>query len=120
VRELPFGYLHLFPFSARPGTPGEALHAAAPVAATVVEERMAVLRALAEEKSQTHRRQFVGHLLPALSLHTPPELAARGRSAALTDNFLAVELVGAHPANQVVSVRVTGLSSSGELEAQAV
>ena len=51
VRALPFGYLHLFPFSARPGTRGWALHAADPVAAEVVEERMAALRALAAEKS---------------------------------------------------------------------
>ena len=37
---LPFGYLHLFPFSPRPGTRAWTLHAESPVAATVVNERM--------------------------------------------------------------------------------
>ncbi len=36
VRRLPFGYLHLFPFSPRPATQAWALHAAAPVAAEAV------------------------------------------------------------------------------------
>ncbi len=40
IRALPFGYLHLFPFSPRPGTPASALYAAAPVPAAVVLERM--------------------------------------------------------------------------------
>ncbi len=94
VRALPFGYLHLFPFSPRPGTPGWALHAERPVAAEAVEERMAALRALAAEKSQAHRRRFVGRELEAITLHTPAEVAARGRTAALTENFLPVELDG--------------------------
>ena len=77
VRALPFGYLHLFPFSPRPGTPGWALHAERPVPARAVAERMAALRALAAEKSQTHRRRFVGRELEAITLHTPAELEAR-------------------------------------------
>ena len=79
IRALPFGYLHLFPFSPRPGTPAWALHAAAPVPAAVVEERMAALRALAAQKSEAHRRRFIGRELDAITLHTPrraSELAA--------------------------------------------
>ena len=60
VRALPFGYLHLFPFSPRPATRAWALHADAPVAAEAVKERMAALRALAEEKTRAHRASFVG------------------------------------------------------------
>ena len=44
VRALPFGYLHLFPFSPRPATQAWALHAAQPVPPAAVEERMAALR----------------------------------------------------------------------------
>ena len=44
IRDFPFGYLHLFPFSPRPGTRGWTLHAESPVASRVVDERMAVLR----------------------------------------------------------------------------
>jgi threonylcarbamoyladenosine tRNA methylthiotransferase MtaB len=119
VRALPFGYLHLFPFSPRPATPGWALHAERPVPAEAVEERMAVLRALAAEKSKAHRRCFVGQELEAITLHTAVELGARGRTAALTENFLPVELEGRLEANRLVRVRVTGLTAEGALEALA-
>ena len=117
ARALPFGYLHLFPFSQRPGTRAWALHAEQPVQAAVVEQRMSELRALAAEKSETHRRCFVGRELEAITLHTPAALAERGCTAALTENFLPVELQGELPANLLVRVRVTGLTSEGTLEA---
>jgi len=116
IRALPFAYLHLFPFSARPGT---ALHAAAKLAPAVMGERMAVLRALAAEKNAAHRRRFVGRTLEAITLRTPEGLAGRGRSAALTENFLPVELAGSFAANQLLRVGVTGLSAEGELTASA-
>jgi threonylcarbamoyladenosine tRNA methylthiotransferase MtaB len=117
VRSLPFGYLHLFPFSPRPGTLGWALHAQRPVRAAVVEERMAALRTLAAQKSETHRRRFVGRELEAITLHTSAEMAARGRTAALTENFLPVELEGRLEANRLTRVRVSGLNVEGVLEA---
>jgi threonylcarbamoyladenosine tRNA methylthiotransferase MtaB len=120
LRALPFGYLHLFPFSPRPGTPGEALHAASPVPQPVVEERMTRLRSLAHELSLAHRRQFLGQTLPAITLHTPADFAAHSRSAALTDNFLPLEIAGLHPANTLLPVRVTGFTPSGDLEAEAL
>ena len=116
VRALPFGYLHLFPFSPRPGTRGWALHAENPVAPEAVEERMAALRALAAEKADAHRRQFVGRELEAITLHTPAALASRGRTAALTENFLAVEIGSRHSANELSRVRVTSLNPDGVLE----
>jgi threonylcarbamoyladenosine tRNA methylthiotransferase MtaB len=117
IRALPFGYLHLFPFSPRPGTPAWALHAEQPVPAPVVEERMASLRALATDKSKTHRRGFVERELEVLTLHTPPALESQGRTAALSENFLPVELDARLPANQLVRARVTGLSAEGALHA---
>ena len=116
VRALPFGYLHLFPFSPRPGTRGWTLHAENPVAPEAVEERMAALRALAAEKSEAHRRQFAGRELEAISLHTPATVAARGRTTALTENFLPVEMEGICAANELVRVRVTSLNSEGVLQ----
>jgi threonylcarbamoyladenosine tRNA methylthiotransferase MtaB len=118
VRELPFGYLHLFPFSPRPGTAGWALHAALPVPAAAVEERMAALRVLASEKSQAHRRCFAGRELEAITLRTSAESVVQGRTAALTENFLPVELEGRLEANRLVRVRVTGLNAEGALEAE--
>jgi threonylcarbamoyladenosine tRNA methylthiotransferase MtaB len=119
VRALPFGYLHLFPFSPRPGTPGWALHAERPVPSEAVAERISALRAMAAEKSKTHRRSFVGQELEAITLHTPAELEARGRSAALTENFLPVELEGRLEANRLVRVRVAGLNAEGTMVAEA-
>ncbi len=115
VRALPFGYLHLFPFSPRPGTRCWALHAETPVATAAVEERMTALRGLAAEKSRAHREQFVGREVEAITLHTPAAMAARGRTAALTENFLAVEMAGQLEANRLVRVRVTGLNAEGAL-----
>jgi threonylcarbamoyladenosine tRNA methylthiotransferase MtaB len=116
VRALPFGYLHLFPFSPRPGTRGWSLHAEAPVAAAAVEERMAALRALAAEKSNAHRRCFVGRELEVITLNTPAALADRGRTAGVTENFLPVEMMGRFPANRLARVQVTGLNAEGALE----
>ena len=120
VRALPFGYLHLFPFSPRPGTLGWALHAERPVRTAVVEERMAALRALAAEKSRIHRSQFAGREVEAITLRTPAELVARGRTAALTENFLPVEINSRMPANRLVRLRATGLNTEGALEADVV
>jgi threonylcarbamoyladenosine tRNA methylthiotransferase MtaB len=119
IRSLPFGYLHLFPFSARPGTRAWALHAAAPIAAEVVQQRMVALRALAAEKNETHRKQFLGRELEAITLHTPPALARRGSSTALTENFLPVELEGGFAANHLLRIRVTGLNAEGAIRAFA-
>jgi threonylcarbamoyladenosine tRNA methylthiotransferase MtaB len=119
VRALPFGYLHLFPFSPRPATPGWELHAERPVPAEAVQERMATLRALASEKAKLHRRCFVGRELEAITLHTPPEMSARASTAALSENFLPMELEGRIEANRLLRVRATGLTADGTLEAIA-
>ncbi len=111
IRALPFGYLHLFPFSPRPGTLAWALHAQHPVPAPVVEERMAALRALAAQKSEAHRRCFIGRELDAITLHTPQAQARAGRTSALSENFLPVEIATSMPANRLVRVRVTGIGA---------
>jgi threonylcarbamoyladenosine tRNA methylthiotransferase MtaB len=120
VQALPFGYLHLFPFSPRPGTPGWAMHAERPVPAEAAGERMAALRALAAEKSLAHRSRFIGRELEAITLHTPADLEARGRTAALTENFLPVELQGRLEANRLLRLRVSGVNAEGTLKATVV
>ncbi len=120
IAALPFGYLHLFPFSPRPGTPGWAMHAERPVPVAQVDERMNVLRSLAEEKSRTHRQRHIGREMEAITLHTPPEIASRGCTAALTENFLPTEIAGLLPANRMVRVRVIRPNNAGTLLATAV
>jgi threonylcarbamoyladenosine tRNA methylthiotransferase MtaB len=116
LRRLPFAYLHLFPFSPRPGTRGWTLHAADPVPAEVVERRMRALRTLAAEKMRLHRSRFVGRELEAITLHTPAALAAEGKTAVLTENFLPVEMEGRIESNRLVRVRIRGLGEKAELE----
>ncbi len=115
IASLPFAYLHLFPFSPRPGTRGWELHRHNPVPAHAVQERMAALRALAAGKTQHFRSKMVGHSLPAITLHTPEEMSARGCTSVLTDNYLPVEVSQILPANRLVDVEVTGLGPSGTL-----
>jgi threonylcarbamoyladenosine tRNA methylthiotransferase MtaB len=117
IRVLPFGYLHLFPFSPRPGTRGWALHAATPVDPVIVQDRMNTLRALTRDKSFAHRAQMIGRELPVITLHTSASLGARGRTEALTDNFLPVELDGFYTANQLLCIEATGLTPEGALTA---
>lgn len=119
VRALPFGYLHLFPFSPRPATKGWVLHDEHPVALKTVEERMQALRNLATEKSRVHRAQFVERTVECISLHTPAKLVEQGKTSALTDNFLPVEIKGQFAANRLLMVRVTGINPDGSMAAAA-
>jgi threonylcarbamoyladenosine tRNA methylthiotransferase MtaB len=115
IAGLPFAYLHLFPFSPRPGTRGWELHRQTPVAAQAVAERMAALRELIAGKSRAFRAGFVGRGLPAITLHTPAPMAAQGATSALTDNFLPVAIAGVMPANALVQVRITGMDGAHNL-----
>jgi threonylcarbamoyladenosine tRNA methylthiotransferase MtaB len=98
----PFTYLHLFPFSPRPGTPGWDLHRNHPVPASVVASRMAALRSLAEEKAQVFRNQLAGRSLSVVTLE-----GGTGRTPSLSANFLKVEISGSVPANQMVEARIS-------------
>ena len=118
IAGLPFAYLHLFPFSPRPGTRGWELHRQNPVSPDVVQERMTALRTLAAEKSHRFRSSFVGRTLPSITLHTPNALVLQGRTSALTDNYIPVEIEGVLPANQLVDVDLTDLNQAGVLLGQ--
>jgi hypothetical protein len=78
---------------------------------------MAALRSLAAEKSSTHRAHFIGRELEAITLHTPLALAQLNRTSALTENFLTVEIDNRLPANRLLRVRISGLTSDGALQA---
>jgi threonylcarbamoyladenosine tRNA methylthiotransferase MtaB len=120
IRELPFGYLHLFPFSPRPGTRAWELHRESPVPARVVEERMTELRALAAEKTRTHRRQFTGKVVECITLQgfsqiRPGEITSRELTRALSENFIPMEIDGVFNANQLLRAEVFGFNAEGEL-----
>jgi hypothetical protein len=58
---------------------------------------------------------MIGKELEAVTLHTPQEVAVRGCTAALTENFIPVELQGSSAANRLLRVRGTALTADGTL-----
>ena len=117
IRALPFGYLHLFPFSPRPGT---ALHAAAKLAPAVLGERMAALRRSPRKRAKaTGGGLWGGHWKPSRCTRRR-RLPNKDARQALTENFLPVELEGCLSANRLVRVQITGLSDESALQATAL
>lgn len=100
VRQMPFSYLHVFSFSARPGTEAAKLPNALP--GNVIKERARALRAIAAEKSQAFRASQEGTSVRALTLAHSNEFWTE----ALTANYLKVRIAGRHAANQWHSVTI--------------
>jgi threonylcarbamoyladenosine tRNA methylthiotransferase MtaB len=69
----------------------------------IARERNRVLRELAAEKNLAFRKRFIGKILNIVTLSSGGD----GRTDALSDNYLAVQLAGEHPRNQVMNVEVT-------------
>jgi threonylcarbamoyladenosine tRNA methylthiotransferase MtaB len=113
IAAQPLTYLHLFPFSARPGTVGWELHRERPVAAGAVAERMAALRTLADKKGQAFRESQVGRTVSVVTLNTAKDVAERRCTSGMTDNFVSIEIAGSFAANRMLSVLVTGLTAHG-------
>lgn len=110
VAAQPFTYLHLFPFSARPGTPAWELHRHNPVAPDVVHERMAALRRLMSEKFCAFRTHFIGRVLSAITIDADSTAPA---TEAVTDNFLKLTLDTPLAGNSLITARITSLSGEG-------
>jgi threonylcarbamoyladenosine tRNA methylthiotransferase MtaB len=109
IADQPFTYLHLFPFSARPGTRAWDLATQYPVPPAAVAERSARLRALIAEKNLRFRQRFLDRELPAVTLQARPGATTQ----ALSDNFLELQLDRQVPPNQNVQVLVTGVPETG-------
>lgn len=64
IESLPLAYLHVFPFSARPGTPAATMDEQLNPA--VIKERAQLLRRLSERKRRAYFRSFIGKKLEVL------------------------------------------------------
>ena len=107
IESLPLAYLHVFPFSQRPGTPAATM--AAQVQPRVIKERAEALRVLSEKKKAQYAARFVGRELPVLV-----QKDGGGRKG-LSRNYLPVLIEGCEGlVNQEVSVLITG-TRGGEL-----
>ncbi len=107
IAEMPFTYLHVFTYSERPGTPAAAAPAQVPI--PVRKERNRTLRELAAEKNAAFRRSMVGKRLSVVTLEE--------ERAALSGNYLKVELAVARPANLLLDVEIGGVGQAGLREA---
>ena len=67
VEDLPLTYLHVFTYSARPGTPAAAMGKQVPV--HVARERNRILRDLAARKKLAFMNGFVGQMIDAITLN---------------------------------------------------
>ncbi len=102
IEESPLTYLHVFPFSLRPGTAAADLPN--PVPDHVSRFRSKALRSLIAEKNERFRRSMIGREMDVLTLED---------GAAVSSNFIRVSVAEECPLNEWVRVRVTGLEGDG-------
>jgi threonylcarbamoyladenosine tRNA methylthiotransferase MtaB len=104
VEDLPFTYLHVFTYSARPGTPAASMGQQVP--AHVARERSRILRNLIAEKKLAFMNGFIGGPVELITLNVTGSDHEGGYTEGLTDNYLPVCLHGSHPPNRWLSARV--------------
>lgn len=105
VEELPFTYLHIFPYSERPGTP--AADASDHVPWVKRKERGRVLKQLALAKNEQFRRSMIGRTLSVVTL---------GNGEAMASNYITVELSAPRPAKEIYEIVAGSLTLNGVRE----
>jgi threonylcarbamoyladenosine tRNA methylthiotransferase MtaB len=103
IEEMPFTYLHVFPYSDRPGTLASKMEGK--VSPDIVRRRAKALRQLSTEKNDRFRRQFLGKSISVLTLTEKTGSSRRG----LSGNYLQVKLDPKVPGNRLVEGRVDRL-----------
>jgi threonylcarbamoyladenosine tRNA methylthiotransferase MtaB len=103
IEELPLTYLHVFTYSARPGTPAANHPRQIPV--DVARARNRILREVGSRKKAVFVQSLAGADVKAITLQS----AGAGFSEALTDNYLKIRIAGDHPPNRWMDVRVGGV-----------
>jgi len=114
IEELPLTYLHVFTYSARPGTPAAEHPGQVPV--NVARERNRVLREIAAAKKAAFMRSLVGTIVEAITLKS----AGAHFTEALTENYFKIRISGQHEANRWRDVNIEGFDGEmllGEVEA---
>ena len=96
LEQLPLSYVHVFPYSDRPGTVAASMPGK--VDGNAIRDRGRLLRDLASRKASAFRRSQVGRTLRALTVDDG--------CAAVTGNYLKLRLDQQHPRNAWVTVRV--------------
>jgi len=103
VEELPFTYLHVFTYSARPGTP--AADEAGQVPVEIAKERNRILREIASKKRREFMESVLGSAVEAITLQS----VGKDFAEALTENFLKVRVWGRQTANRWIVVKAEAI-----------
>lgn len=103
IEELPFTYLHVFTYSARPNTPAAEQAGQVPVA--LARERNRVLREMASYKKAAFMQSLVGTVVEAITLQS----GCAEYAEALTENYLKTRIIGRHEPNRWIDVEVRGV-----------
>jgi threonylcarbamoyladenosine tRNA methylthiotransferase MtaB len=101
IEDLPFTYLHVFTYSARPGTPAAAQINQVPVA--MARDRNHVLREIAAAKRASFMQEQVGRVVEAITLRSADDAEF---TEALTDNYLKMKIPGRLESNRWIEARV--------------
>jgi threonylcarbamoyladenosine tRNA methylthiotransferase MtaB len=117
IEDLPFTYLHVFTYSARPGTPAAAMPNQVPV--QLARERNKILRDLAVEKKLTFMHSFIGKPLEAITLNVTISNSEGEFTEALTDNYQRLYLKGHYEPNRWLRAQVERVKD-GALLARSV
>jgi len=104
IESLPFTYLHVFTYSARPGTPAAD---AEQVPIEIRKHRTHVLRDLASAKNRAFRQSMVGRTISVVTIE----------DGALSENYLKVKLARPREANRIDDILIGGLTADGLHEA---
>jgi len=108
IEELPFGYLHVFPYSKREGTVAARMKDT--VSHEEKKERAEILREIGKEKSIAYRERFLGRELDCIVLSSLTD----GRSTALSGNYIRVILSENLKPGEVVKVKLTKVGEKRE------
>jgi threonylcarbamoyladenosine tRNA methylthiotransferase MtaB len=115
VEELPFAYLHVFPFSRRPGTPAATMPGQVPEADK--KQRVERLRTIGAEKRRSFAEKFIG--APLAVLIEEKKDKSTGFFTGFSDNYIPVVCRGAADANRIVSA-LPGSFRNGRLIAKVI
>jgi threonylcarbamoyladenosine tRNA methylthiotransferase MtaB len=108
--DLPFSYIHVFPYSHRPGT--AATHLPHPVSPAAISKRSAVLQRLSRAKRLSFHQKHIGQTVSVLFERGE----SNGRCYGTTDNFLKVAVPASDGlSNRIEPVMVTAASDQWSL-----
>ena len=107
VQAMPFTYLHVFPYSDRPGTRASAMRTK--VHPAIRRQRCWELRKISAAKNLAFRRRFMGRRLSVLTLGE----SASGRWEGISANYIKIRFPEPVAPNRMVRVEAAGETEDG-------